>query len=156
MREWRNALAPTGAGVLIMLHAYIDDSGTHDDAAVVSIGGFMAPFEEWTAFEFDWCAILDREPVAAFHMAHCEAGQEAFAWEWPRRAALIHDLRHVIIRYRLLGTAFSISRKDWDELVVGRDREHLGSATEMAFGGAIAQLVKYVRQLFPGETRHRC
>jgi hypothetical protein len=134
-----------------MLHAYIDDSGTHDDAEIVSMGAFIASFEDWAAFELDWCSILDREPVPAFHMSHCEAGSKPFDWEWPRRAALIHDLRHVIIRCQLLGTAFSVSRKDWDELVVGSHREFLGNSIEMAFGGAIAQLIQLARQLYKGQ-----
>src|SRR5271163_4004853 len=104
MREWLRALAPTGAGVLFMLHAYIDDSGTHDDAEVVSMGAFIASAEDWVGFELDWCAVLDREPVQAFHMSVCEAAKPPFDWEWARRASLIHDLRHVIIRYKLLGT----------------------------------------------------
>lgn len=149
MQEWLRALAPNGARVLIMLHAYIDDSGTHDDAEVVTMGAFIAPVADWTAFEFDWCAILDREPLRSFHMSDCEAGRNPYFWDWPRRAALIHDLRHIIIRYQMLGTALSISRKDWDELVVGKVREDFGSSIEFAFGGAIGQLVLYLRQLWP-------
>ena len=151
MREWLRALAPTGARVLVMLHAYIDDSGTHDDAEVVSMGAFVARFEDWVSFELDWCAILDREPIEAFHMSHCEAGGKPFDWSWARRAALIHDLRHVIIRYQMLGTAFSISRKDWDAIIIGAVREHFGNAIEFAFGGAIGQLVSYLRRLWPKE-----
>ena len=142
---------PTGARVLVMLHAYIDDSGTHDDAEVVSMGAFVARFEDWVSFELDWCAILDREPIEAFHMSHCEAGGKPFDWSWARRAALIHDLRHVIIRYQMLGTAFSISRKDWDAIIIGAVREHFGNAIEFAFGGAIGQLVSYLRRLWPKE-----
>ncbi len=134
-----------------MLHAYVDDSGTHDDAEIVSMGAFIAPFESWSAFELDWCAILDRERVKAFHMSHCEAGASPFDWEWPRRASLIHDLRHVIIRFQMLGTAFSISWKDWDALVIGKHREYLGGAVEFAFGGAIGLLVQHLRQFWPQE-----
>jgi Protein of unknown function (DUF3800) len=133
------------------LYAYIDDSGTHDASDVVSMGAFMALFEKWFTFDIDWCAVLDLESIDAFHMSHCEAAADPFFWPWARRAALIHDLRQVLIRHQLLGTAFSISRRDWDELVTGEHREHLGNAVDMAFGGAIGQLVAYARRVYPRE-----
>lgn len=152
LREFERVFFPRDtAGLVILLHAYIDDSGTHDSSDVVSMGAFIAPFETWAACQLDWCAILDREPVEMFHMSKCEAGVDPFFWPWARRAALIHDLRQTIIQYKLLGTAFSVSHHDWDELVVGEDREYLGNAVDMAFGSSIGLLVSYARQLYPGE-----
>jgi hypothetical protein len=50
-------LAPTALAqdiakrVVLVLYAYLDDSGTHDSSPTVVLGGYVAQEAQWRAFE---------------------------------------------------------------------------------------------------------
>jgi len=48
--------------------AYFDESGTKADTVAVVVAGFIAPAEQWIAFEHDWKRILSMFKVSSLHM----------------------------------------------------------------------------------------
>ncbi len=48
--------------------AYFDESGTKADTVAVVVAGFVAPTEQWMAFEHDWKHILSMFGVGSLHM----------------------------------------------------------------------------------------
>jgi hypothetical protein len=50
--------------------AYFDESGTKADTQAVVVAGFIAPTEQWLAFERDWKSILSMFGVNSLHMRH--------------------------------------------------------------------------------------
>jgi Protein of unknown function (DUF3800) len=120
-------------GILFMLVAYFDDSGTHAGSKILVIGGVWGTEQEWTPFDRAWAAKL-QEPLPGkpslrrFHMHDCEFGDGEFVgWKKPERDALIHDLREIILGYELYGYAFAVSRPDY---------ETLNPALQVIFGDA--------------------
>ena len=53
IREFASIILPSGAkdGVLVMLKAYFDDSGTDANSRVVVLGGLVGSVVQWEAFE---------------------------------------------------------------------------------------------------------
>jgi hypothetical protein len=49
---------------------YFDESGTKADTIAVVVAGFIAPAEQWIAFERDWNRILSMFGVSSLHMKH--------------------------------------------------------------------------------------
>ena len=49
-------------GMLLMLRAYFDDSGSHADSEIVTIGGLVGTVAQWTEFDDRWKALL-AEPL---------------------------------------------------------------------------------------------
>ena len=39
-------------------NAYFDESGTHDGAPVIVVGGFVATYDRWARIELEWREIL--------------------------------------------------------------------------------------------------
>ena len=105
--------------------AYFDESGTKADTAAVVVAGFVAPREQWVAFEKDWQRILSMFKMTRLHMkefAHSTGeyatwkGNESRRREFLRRligtlkvrahhsfacAVLMEDYRRVDSRYKL-------------------------------------------------------
>ena len=58
------------------LIGYFDESGTHRNAGVLAIGGYVAPAEAWTRFARDWFHCLANaglDPTKPFHRTDFEA-----------------------------------------------------------------------------------
>jgi hypothetical protein len=62
--------------------AYFDESGTKADTVAVVVAGFIAPSEQWIAFEHEWKRILSMFSVSSLHMrdfAHSKG--ESLTWK---------------------------------------------------------------------------
>lgn len=46
---------------------YIDDSGKSDQSPVLVLAGYLASEDRWAAFDVEWCNILERFSMPAFH-----------------------------------------------------------------------------------------
>ena len=69
----RHRHGPTAKSVVMAgsdFSAYFDESGTKADTQAVVVAGFIAPTEQWLAFERDWKSILSMFGVNSLHMRH--------------------------------------------------------------------------------------
>jgi hypothetical protein len=63
----------------VKLIVYADESGTHDqtgtqlNSQAATVGGLLAPQEEWTAFSFQWQKVLDDYGAPYFHFREWSA-----------------------------------------------------------------------------------
>jgi hypothetical protein len=137
-------------GLLVVLRAYFDDSGTHKDSDVVVVGGLVASVEQWAAFEVAWAARLsdplpgyNKPPLKMFHLSHCNAKDGAFAGYTDGECdALTHDFRQILIDFRLISTASAIDKKAWDELILGENRAWLGDAADVCVDHCMREAMK--------------
>lgn len=152
--EMVQVLLPRGStgGSLVMLTAYFDDSGTHDDSTVLVMGGLVGSERHWEPFERQWKAKLaaplpDRPPLARFHMHDCVAARGEFeTYSIAERDALIHDFRQIIINSGVLGYAIAVSRADWDRIVAPTPMVYwFGDAEGYCFRDCVSRLIVLVR-----------
>src|SRR5947209_3862900 len=105
---------PTGEreGLLMLLRAYFDDSGTHGNSEVVVMGGLIGTVEQWDRFEAAWaaklaCPLEGKPPLKkGFHLSACNARDGEFShYSDAEQDALIHAFRQIIIDCMLTSTA---------------------------------------------------
>lgn len=100
---------------IIVLKAFLDDSGTHDRSDVIVMGGIIAPEEAWVALEPKWQAELTRLGIEKMHMSHCERRWGEFKdFERPERDAMIAVFSDLICETGGRMLASAVSRKIWD------------------------------------------
>lgn len=124
-------------GLLVMLRAYFDDSGTHRSSDVILIGGLVGTINQWDQFEAQWAAKLaeplpGKPPLRRFHLSECNACDGDFgSYNRAESDAVIHDFRQIIIDTALIGAAFAIDRRAWDQFIVGNYlRRRFGNAVD--------------------------
>jgi hypothetical protein len=143
---------------LLMLAAYFDDSGTHDDSRVVAWGGFLGSVAQWDRFDMAWLAKLaqplaGKAPLRKFALADCQSSfNEFFGYSRPESDLVQNEFREIIVANRLIGVAYAVDRPTWDRLITGDARTFLGDAETVCFSscfdGAIERAVEY----FPNES----
>src|SRR6516162_3543605 len=153
IRELAGVALPTGAhdGVFVMIRAYFDDSGTHDNSAVTVMGGLIGSIPQWELFERRWAEKLanplpGKPPLKEFHLSPCAARDGEFQGYSDAEAdAITYDFRQIIIGADLIGTASVVDKIAWDELIVGPARNVLGEALCPCFVHCIDQAMLAAR-----------
>ena len=155
IKELARVVLPCGKteGWLLLLRAYLDDSGTHANAPAVVIGGLLGKTENWEMLEQEWRAKLaaplpDKPPLKAFHLSHLLGTYGEFKHYTPaERDWLRRDFREIILGAGLYQLSCVVSRADWDELVISPYRENMGSAEQACFTGFIQRSLNMIRKL---------
>lgn len=122
-------------GWLAMLSAYFDDSGTHQPSEIVLLAGILGTEWQHTSLERLWRKNIQspldgaKPRLKRFHMAECQASDGEFeGWSRTETDYFCHLLETAIIDSHVHCYVFACARKDWDEMIVGRNREIFGDA----------------------------
>jgi hypothetical protein len=104
-----------------MIQAYIDEGGTHDQATIIVMAGFVSSFKRWRKFEKQWNAVLNPDGGSrVFHATDClgQIGRKDFdGWSKERRNALVDALIPIARTQTLASFACAFSLQDYKEVV---------------------------------------
>jgi hypothetical protein len=94
-------------GWVIVLKAYMDESGTHGDSPVVTVGMYAGKPSAWQAWTADWNR--NKRPIKVYHSvdAHNRDG-EFKGWERDERNQFCAKLLPVIARHKIVGLSVGI------------------------------------------------
>jgi hypothetical protein len=144
-------------GLILVVAAFFDDSGTHPDSPVVAIGGLLGTVEQWDAFGAAWGELLEtplpgKPKLSQFHLSPCRALRDEFR-DYSRADSdrITYLFRQVILSTGLVTVAAAVDRTAWNELVVGEIAEQLGQPDELCFVKCIDSIVGIVRLQKPEE-----
>src|SRR4051794_23383288 len=156
MVDFAGVVLPHGSrdsGLLAMIRAYFDDSGTHDGSdAVVMAGLFGYPNQSDYLSEL-WAKQLanpcpGKDAISRFHMAPCQASDEEFlGWKRIETDYLVDELIEIICKAGVYGFGCGLSRKTYDELVTGDQRRANGSAETSCTINCFQSLLRYSQEV---------
>ena len=97
-------LQPDGRRLMLLLQAYVDESGHSDDprAKIVTVAGPVTPEAKWRLAESEWRDVLAEFKVSALHMkefAHSQGEFRDWRYKEHKRRALLSCLVEVIERH---------------------------------------------------------
>jgi hypothetical protein len=156
---WLSFPGPDHWGLLLMLAAYFDDSGTHDNSRVVVWGGFMGTIDQWSRFDGAWRSKLKRPldgkpPLRKFSLAECDNGYNEFAsYSRAERDLLQNEMRRIIVENRLIGVAFAVDCPAWERIASDEAKAHFGGDAEaLCFSSCFNAAIERAERLFPDES----
>jgi hypothetical protein len=150
MQDWLQLLLPAAKGLIGVIKAYFDDTGTHPESPIVGFGGLFADEEAWAEFDAKWKAKLraplpGKRPLKRFHMADCMVREGEFqGYSEPEREAVIHDFRQIIIECEIWGYAMLASRPDWEDVMPKEYQQIIGDAEAYCFRDAVGRMIRFM------------
>jgi len=107
------------------LTVHFDDSGTHKEAPIAVVAGWISPVAQWKKFVRDWKKAAADEGFKVFHMAEFMANnhKSEFAdkdkWNDAKKLRVVRRLREIITQRAVRGFGITVHKKDYDDLVQG-------------------------------------
>lgn len=115
---------PSRRKVVIMLEAYLDDSGSHDDAAVAVLAGYVGPTSEWELLATDWITFLERQRLPFYHAVECAHATEHFAGRTHQACNLLHrEVVEIITRRQLVAVGVGVRLEGFRRLYAEKTRQ---------------------------------
>jgi hypothetical protein len=100
-----------------VIQAFCDEAGSHDDAPVFCVGGYLFSPVQATLFQDDWSEVLlplRPKGITHFHASGIAAKDREFAnLSDPERSALFRDLVDLIHKTALIGIIGEIKRAEY-------------------------------------------
>jgi Protein of unknown function (DUF3800) len=97
----------------MVLTAYLDESGTHDDSPISVMAGYVGTAAQWKHLKADWAALVAKAGVRHIHAVELFKRTEQFTrWKPEEVNILAISLDNVIARHLQLG--FSVVVRDDD------------------------------------------
>ena len=81
---------------LVILQAYVDESGTRNQDTCLVLAGFISPAEEWAAFSNEWQACLDSPPSLRYFKMREAVNNPNGAFQNWRRDAVRNKVRALV------------------------------------------------------------
>ena len=138
---------------LMVLQAYIDDSGNEPTSPIFVLAGFISTHQRWAAFSDEWQAALDEPPqLAYFKMAEAEHFREQFSksrgWIVENRDARILKLANIIAKHAITRIHSAMLHESFDRWIRSIKNPSRNSAQDhpyfMLFH-AIVQIISTLR-----------
>ena len=112
---------------MVMLDAYVDESGTHDSSAVVAVAAYMSTPDRWLRFEADWKVALAEKGLDVFHMNRFSNRAKPFdSWSAKERDTFLNRLIEIINANVIMSAGILIPRTRFNNLLSSRVRAHYG------------------------------
>lgn len=123
-----------------MLFAYIDESGTHDRAKAVMVGGLVGHVGAWAKFSKSWDKILRKAGASCYHAADVESCHgEYAAWDQAKKISFQKAMIREVRRVASYGVSCGVSIADF-KAVVPEGEDH-GSPYMACVAGAVMKAV---------------
>jgi hypothetical protein len=137
---------------MTVLKTFMDETGIHDDATIVAVGGYIAGPKHWRAWTKDWS--LAKRPIKVFHSTDCANFRGEFeGWDKERRDKYVAQLLPVMPAHELAGIVIGIRL---DDLAIGmKDHPELlemfGTPYTACFQWAISIIIELATKHGKGE-----
>lgn len=130
-----------------VIHAYFDESGTHEGSRVMCVAGYLFAANDAKRFNDAWGAALRQAGLPYFRMSECAGGGGQFKdWAPKRRAALAKTLIALIRRRMMHGFAVSMSPAEYAATAPPGWAELYGGAYTVCLEMALVQIGKWARR----------
>jgi hypothetical protein len=145
--------------IVTMLKAFMDETGVHDDAEMVAVGGYISRPKHWRAWTKDWNVHKrkvpqGRQPIKVFHSTDCANYWREFkGWTKEERDPYVAQLLPVMPSHKLSGVVIGIHLPELQKAFNGHPEliEMFGTPYAACFQWAISIIMEIATEHGKGE-----
>lgn len=134
------------------LKVFMDESGVHDDAAVVAVAAYVGRPKTWRAWTKEWNKA--KSPIDVFHATDCANFQGEFqGWDKTRRDLYVAKLLPIMPAHDLAGIVIGIDMNTFKKEIERHPelKQMLGEPYTACFQWAISIIMDLANQHGKGE-----
>jgi hypothetical protein len=143
----------------IVLKTFMDETGTHHDATMVAVGGYISRPKQWRAWTKDWEAQKrkvppGRRPIEVFHSTDCANYRGEFkGWDKAERDPYVAQLLPVLGAHELAGIVIGVNLNDLRKAMKASPEllKMFGTPYTACFQWAVSIIVDYATKRGKGE-----
>jgi hypothetical protein len=133
---------------MLTLHAYFNESGTHDASENVVVAGFFARANDWVEFSARWQKALTDFGLPFFHMTDFANGVRPYdKWDEPMRQRRLERLVSIINTCAATSFGMVIRRKDFEDFIPEKARKVCGDAYGLAVMACWMETGETIREM---------
>jgi hypothetical protein len=123
--------------LMLALHGYFDESGTHDSSQAIAVAGYISSAEQWELFSAEWHLALDEWGLDFFHMTDfANRAQKYSSWTDQERRIRFSRLASIIRRHTIASVSIGFLRQSFNLLFDKQTKRFVGGP----YGAASAML----------------
>lgn len=101
-----------------MMEAYFDESGSHNGAPILCVGGYLFEREHCASFDTEWREMLCDFQIPYFHMVDCENGNPPFdKLRRHLREAMVRRASRIINQSMSYGVVIAVNEDEYNEIM---------------------------------------
>ena len=137
--------------LILMLTAYIDDSGSEPSGPVFVLAGLIAPYENWQKFAEEWEAKCAEHPSTPnFHMNEAWSIDGGYWDACPDKVAArderLVDLASIVKKYAVARVHSAMSWRAYEDIAKGKVGSDVDSPYFWLHWKLIFQIIKWQRE----------
>ena len=129
-----------------MIKIFVDKSGTHDDADVVTVAAYAGRPKVWRKWSGEWKKA--KRPIDVFHAVEAANRTGEFeGWSRDKRDELVKRILPIIASNSLAGAVIGLNKTEFGKATEGRDDLHkaLGNPYTTCFHWLVQSLLELLK-----------
>lgn len=129
-----------------VIKIFVDESGTHDDADVVTVAAYAGRPKAWRKWSDEWKKA--KRPIEVFHAVEAANRTGEFeGWSPERRTELVKKLLPIIVSNRIAGAVIGLNKTEFKKATEGREDLHkaLGDPYTTCFHWLVQSLLELLK-----------
>ena len=129
-----------------MIKIFVDESGTHDDADVVTVAAYAGRPKAWREWSAEWKKA--KRPIKVFHAVDAANREREFeGWSRKQRDELVKKLLPVIMGNRIAGAVIALNKTEFRKATEGKEEllKALGNPYTTCFHWLVQSLLELLK-----------
>jgi hypothetical protein len=127
--------------IVMVFACYLDEARTDAESALVTMAGYIAPYNDWLSFEVAAQAEFDARGVKILHAMDLHAGKREFRdWDRAKKENFVRVLQSHLKPTGAIGFAFSVAKAEF----VAAKKLHKVMANESLYGFCFRSIVDLI------------
>jgi hypothetical protein len=136
--------------LVLALHAYFDESGTHADSEVVTVAGYISTAEQWELFGEAWRSEMAAYGLEFFHMTDFANRAGAYKdWTEQERRDRLARLIRIINQHAIASVGIAIPLRAFNQIFPKNAKRFVGGAYGLAAAACFLHVANILSPNYP-------